>query len=103
MPTNCDPCPGNSIPTAAMNCLSSLRTGGVAEENGAPGEAAAKACQHHEIAGLQLAAARELVVRDGNRGRRRVAVAIEVHHHALFRNLEALAHRVDNADIGLVG
>ena len=64
---------------------------------------APKATRTRRSPGCDATAADGLVERDGDRGGRRVAVAIDVDEHLLHREPEPLGDRLDDTDVRLMG
>src|SRR3954452_11535948 len=80
-------------------------SGGIAppfDQRAAPREARAEGAEQDAIAGMQAARLLHLGERDRDRGGRGVAVVLDAVHHALGRQPEPVAHRVQDAAVGLV-
>src|SRR4051812_18372436 len=95
MPTDCDPCPGNT--NASFMLMPSH-----CRQSGAPGETAADALHHHAVARTDLPGAHELVERERHRCGGGIGMVIDRDHQLLARQTELARGRVENAYVGLV-
>ena len=70
----------------------------------APGQAGAERREQQQLSpALILPCAQRLVERDRHRGRRGVAVPVDVEEELSMRDADALGHALDDAQVGLVG
>src|SRR6266851_272905 len=96
MPTDWEPCPGNTIASEFTRSMS------VTQQHRAPGEAAADALEQHVVAGLHAAVAHGDVERERDRRRRRVGVAIDGDDAFRLGKAELLRDVGDDAHVRLV-
>ncbi len=78
------------------------RVGGPLHRDGPGREPGAERDHHELVADLDAALVDGLGERDRHRRGRRVPVPVEVDEHPLHRQVEALGHRLDDPDVGLV-
>src|SRR6476660_4576153 len=96
MPTDCEPCPGNT--SANFMVFRSLHF----NHRGAPREATAHAFEQHLVAALDTAVAYGNVQRKRNRSSRRVRVLVDGHYDFRRIDAELLCGRVEYANVCLV-
>src|SRR5205809_5981423 len=72
------------------------------EDRSTPGEAAAESDQQNFVSSPEAPRRLGFAERDRDRGRRRVAVALDVHEDLLRREAQALRDPVDDPDVGLM-
>ena len=99
MPTDCEPCPGN---TSASFIVQLQLSSPSQRATDAPGEAAADPCQHDVLAGADASVAHRVVERERNRRRRGIGVPVDRGHHLVDRQVQLLRGRLDDADVGLM-
>src|SRR5689334_2943582 len=73
------------------------------DECAAPGDTGTERAHENGVAGFDLAVAYRFVERDGDRGARGVAVALDVDDEALHGDVEPRRHLREDAQVGLMG
>src|SRR5438876_12304303 len=94
MPTDCDPCPGKTIPSFMAS---------PSYQHRAPREAAADACEHDVMTDAYSPVAHGDIQGQGNRCRRSVCVLVDRRYHALTLQPQLLHGCVHDAHVGLMG
>src|SRR4030095_5358095 len=68
-----------------------------------PGKPSAEGIKEHDVPWLNSPLAFGLIQSDGNRGRRSIAVSIDIHHHLFHPDAKPFGERNDDPAIGLMG
>ena len=89
-------------PDPLVDTVRAGRVGGPLDGDRAAREARPERDDDDVVADLDPPLIDRLGQRDRDRRRGRIPVSVEVHEHLLHRQVEALGHRLDDPDVGLV-
>src|SRR6185437_9042681 len=97
IPTCCDPWPGKRATIWLISfSLDSQQRRPIRQARSENGH-------QYNVSRLHSAIANRFIQRCGDGRCRRVAIAVEIHQHAIHGEIQALGRRFDNSEIGLMG